>query len=166
MRIIPMLCTIALAAPLAVGAQEAVNSSWPLASGSRVRILSPVLGEKKEQGTVVSMTSESILFRQKSAQASQSLGVNAITQMDVSRGTHSRKLKGAGLGFVIAGLASAAITAATWQKPKDCFMCMDFGRAGDSAFIGAFGGAVGAVVGLLVGARQTETWEPVYIPKP
>jgi hypothetical protein len=165
MRIIPMLCAIALATPLAVTAQ-AVNSSWPLASGSRVRILSPVLGDKKEQGTVVSVNSESILFRPKSAEASQSLGVNAITQLDVARGTHSSKLKGATWGFAIAGVAAAAIAAATWKEPKDCFMCMDFGRSGDAAFAGAFGGIVGGVVGLLVGARQTETWVPVEIPRP
>ena len=164
MRIIPMLCTIALAAPLALTAQEA-RSSWPLAPGSRVRILSPALGDNKEQGTVVSMTSESILFRQKSAQASQSLGVNTITRMDVSRGTHSSKLKGTGWGFLIGGVASAAITAATWKKPKDCYMCMDFGRGGDSAMAGALGGTFGAIIGLLVGSRQTETWVPVDVPR-
>jgi hypothetical protein len=164
MRIIPTLCTIVLIGPLAMSAQ-AVNSSWPLATGSKVRILTPVLGDKKEQGTVLSMTNESILFRQKSAQSSQSLGVNAITQLDVSQGTHSNKLKGAGLGFVIGGVLAAGITAATWKKPKDCFMCMDFGRAGDSAIGGGFGAIVGGVVGLLVGARQTDTWVPVDIPR-
>jgi hypothetical protein len=164
MRIIPMLSTIVLVAPLAMPAQ-AVNSSWPLATGSKVRILTPVLGDKKEQGTVVSVTNESILFREKSAQSTQSLGINTITQLDVSRGTHSNKLKGAGWGFVIGSVAAAGITAATWKKPKDCFMCMDFGRAGDSAFAGGLGGIVGSVVGLLVGARQTETWVSVDIPR-
>jgi hypothetical protein len=165
MRIIPMLCTLALAAPLAMTAQEAVNSSWPIASGSRVRILSPVLGGQKTTGTVVSATKESILFQPRSLETPQALGVSAITRIDVSQGTHSRKLKGAGLGFLIGGLGAAAITAATWSKPKDCFMCMDFGRAGDSAFMGGFGGIVGALAGLIVGSHQTESWRAVEIPR-
>ena len=165
MRIIPMLCTIALVTPLVAGAQEPSNSSWPLATGSRVRILSPVLGDNKEQGTVVSMTRESIVFQQKSVNAPQSLGVNAISQIDVSQGTHSRKLKGFGWGFAIGAGLAAGITAATWQKPKDCVFCMDFGRGGDAAMAAPFGGVLGGVVGLLFGARQTETWVPVDIPR-
>src|SRR4051812_29593650 len=161
MRITPMLFAIALAAPLAVPAQEAVKSNWPVASGSRVRILSPVLGDQKTTGTLVSGNRESILFQARSLETPQPLGVSAITQMDVLQGTHSHKLKGAGLGFLIGGLGTAAIAAATWKKPKECFMCMDFGRGGDAAFAGAFGGAIGAVVGLLVGSHQTETWMPV-----
>jgi hypothetical protein len=66
---------------------------------------------------------------------------------------------------VIGGIATAAITAATWKKPKDCFMCMDFGRAGDSAFAGALGGAIGGIVGLMFGARQSDTWVPIDIPR-
>jgi hypothetical protein len=165
MRIIPMLYTIAVVTPLLAGAQEAVNSSWPLATGSRVRILSAVLGDRKEQGTVVSTTKESIVFQQKSLNVPQTLGVNAISQMDISQGTHSRALKGAFWGLWIGGAVVAGITAATWQKPKDCGFCMDFGRGGDAAMAGVFGGALGAVVGLLVGAMPTETWVPVDIPR-
>jgi len=165
MRIIPLLYTIALVTPLASGAQMAVNSTWPLASGSRVRILSPVLGDSKEQGTVISATKESIVFQQKSLNAPQSLGMSAISQIDVSQGTHSRKLKGLAWGFAIGAGLAAGITAATWQKPKDCGFCMDFGRGGDSAIAAPFGGILGGVVGLLFGAMQTESWVPVDIPR-
>ncbi len=163
MRITPMLCVIAIAAPLAANAQQATSATWPLASGSRVRILSPALGDKSETGTLVSSTSESIVFQRKTLKP-QSLGVGDITRMDVAQGTHARKMKGAAWGFLLGGAAAAGIAAATWKMPTNCYLCIDFGRGGDSAMAGALGGILGGIAGVLVGSRQTDTWVPVRMP--
>jgi len=42
---------------------------------------------------------------------------------------------------------------------------MDFGRWGDSAFIGGLSGVVGAIGGLIAGSFATETWQPVDVPR-
>jgi hypothetical protein len=81
--------------------------------------------------------------------------------MEVARGTHTRKAKGALLGFLIAGGATALITAATWKDTNG----FDFGRWGDAAFAGGFLGIVGAGVGTVVGMRATQSWESVPIPR-
>jgi hypothetical protein len=128
-----------------------------------VRILSPVLGDKMQTGTAVSTTKESIMFQAKLLDAPQAVGKAQITKMDVSQGTHSHKLKDAGLGLVIGGAVAAGITAMAWRK-KGQGSGLDFGRVGDSEFAGVFGGALGAFTGLVIGARQTDNWAPVEIP--
>jgi hypothetical protein len=89
--------------------------------------------------------------------------VNDITRIDILRGTHSHKLTGALIGFALVGGITAGIAAATWKKPSG--FAVDFGRGGDAALAGLLGGLAGGAVGLLVGARETDTWVPVKLPK-
>jgi hypothetical protein len=162
-----LLCALVLVAPIASHAQQVVEHSWPIATDSRVRIFSPMLPEKKETGIFVSATNDSIVFRPANEIGNRSLAVSAINRMEVANGTHTRRLKGAGWGFLIGGGLAAGITAATWKKQKACdqlFCNWDFGRGGDSAFAGVLGGVVGLVAGALVGSRATDTWVPVRLP--
>jgi hypothetical protein len=124
-----------------------------------------MFGHDKQVGTLMSATADSVVFRPKSLSNTVSVATMDIRRMDVGRGTHTRKMKGALIGFVTAAVLGGAITAATWQKPKNCFACFDFGRSGDAAFIGGFSGLLGAIVGGIVGSRATESWEPVFIPR-
>ena len=60
MRIILTLLAATLAAPKAE-AQPGLD--WPVAAGSRVRVLSPVLGKRHVTGNAVTATSDTLVFR-------------------------------------------------------------------------------------------------------
>ncbi|MGH7603340.1 MAG: hypothetical protein ACRENK_04990 [Gemmatimonadaceae bacterium] len=164
MRINSMLCALVFVAPFASHAQQGVNHTWPVASDSRVRIFSPLIAEKKETGILVSATADSIVFRPTNEVGNRSLAVSDINRMEVVQGTHTRILKGAGWGLLVGGGLAAGLTAVTWQKPKNCGLCIDFGRGGDSAMAAALGGTAGLVVGALIGSFATDTWVPVRLP--
>ena len=141
-------------------------ASWPLPAGVRIRVESPTFANRKQTGTLLSASADSIVFRPVDLTNSIGLPTAAVSRMEVRTGTHTRRLKGMLVGLAVAGGAGFALTAATWTKPKNpCFMCMDFGRWGDAAFVGGFTGIVGALGGLIVGSRATDSWEPVDVPR-
>lgn len=137
---------------------------WPPPAGILVRVESPVLAGETH-GRLVSANADSVVLR--TAQLNNPIAVPtaAVSRMEVATGTHTRRLKGTLMGLAIAGSAGFVVTAATWSKPKECFMCIDFGRWGDSAFIGGFTGVLGALVGFIAGTSATETWQPVDVPR-
>jgi hypothetical protein len=172
MRHISTFYAIALAVPALATAQTPGNSQWPV-PGSRIRILSPVLGDEKQTVTVVSSTSDGLVFRQNAQAAPQTLSGGVITRMEISTGTRAHKAKGALIGFVTGAAVGAILGAATWQRPtckdpNNAFGCfaIDFGPGGSAAIAGALGGIVGTIVGALVGIHQTDTWVPVTVPQP
>jgi hypothetical protein len=146
--------------PMGIATAQSVNARWPLDSGSRVRIHSPIFTDNTQQGTVMRTEADTLRFRPWRVTASTGVGLRDITGIDVYQGTHSRKTKGALIGFILGGGIAAGIAAATW-KPSASF---DFGRGGDAAFAGLFGGLGGGLVGFLVGAHETDTWVPVKLP--
>jgi hypothetical protein len=163
MRIKSLACAVAILTPLSAHSQQAVNSTWPVATNSRVRIQAPILGDKRQTGTLVATTNDSVVFQSFDQPVSRSLAVTDITRLEVARGTHANRWKGALLGFAILGGAGAGYTAATWSKTDEGAQFMDFGRAGDAAIVGGFTGLLGALAGALIGSRQTDTWVPVQI---
>src|SRR4051812_29796972 len=163
MRINPLVCAAAMLIPLSAHSQQRINSSWPLPTDSRVRIQAPILGDKRQTGTLVTATNDSVVFQPVDQPATRSLSVADINRPEVKRGTHTNRWKGALLGFVILGGASAAYTAATWSSADEGSSYFDFGRGGDAAFVGGFGAVAGAVVGALVGSIERDTWVPVRL---
>jgi hypothetical protein len=173
MRHISTLYVIALAVPALATAQTAGNPIWPVQAGSRVRILSPVLGDEKQTVTVVSSTSDALVFRQNGQAAPQSLSSGAITRMEISTGTRAHKAKGALIGLLAGAAVGGIVGYATWQRPtckdpNNSFGCIaiDFGPGGNAGFGAAFGGIVGTLAGALVGIHSTDTWVPVTVPQP
>jgi hypothetical protein len=165
MRFMSTLCAVVLMTPVAalateVASAQSTSPEWPLDSGSRVRVQAPIFREKTQVGTVVSTQGDTLHFRACCGTTSTAVGLRDITRMDVFRGTHSRKAKGALMGSAIGAALAAGITAATWKKTTT----IDFGRGGDAAFFGVFGGLVGGLVGLAVGAVETDTWVRVKLP--
>lgn len=155
----------AAAAPVVSRAQSAAaTNDWSPAAGSRIRVESVAFGGQKQTGTLISATSDSVVFQPAGLANSLSLRTGEISRMEVSRGTHSRKGRGALVGFLVAGGAAAAITAATW-KEQNCMFCIDFGRAGDAAVVGTGIGFFGSIAGMIIGAHRVDTWEPVALPK-
>jgi hypothetical protein len=164
MQKILIVTACALLAPSVGGAQTTVVKEWPIAAGSRARIESPVVGGERT-GSVVVATSDSVVFRSASEGAQVTIPTSSIVRMDVAQGTHTRKAKGMGLGFLI-GAGTGAILAAAAYKKQDCTEICIFpdSRAFDASLGGALLGIAGSVVGLIVGAHAVDTWVPVALP--
>ena len=160
MRFMSTLCAVVLMTPVAWISQISQSGVIQVDTGSRVRIAAPVFGPGKRVGTVVSLTRDTLVLRQGANTALQPVATSEITALDVSAGTHTRKSKGALLGFVLGAGIAAGIQAATWKKTNG----FDFGRGGDAALMALPGGLIGAVVGMLVGAQETDTWVHVELP--
>jgi hypothetical protein len=135
-------------------------------------MLSPVFGDKMQTATVVSSSSESLVFRLNAGSAPQTLSTATITRMDVSTGTRAHKLMGALIGLATGALVGGIVGYATWQRPtcknpNGGFGCiaLDFGRSGDAAFAAGGVGILGTFAGMLIGARHTDTWAPVIVPQ-
>ena len=159
MRIVHILVALCVA-PMGVAVAQSGSAQWPLDSGSRVRIQSPIFSDKTQHGTVVSTQGDTLHFRAGQGTASTAVGLHDITGIDVLQGTHTRAGKGALLGFALGAGIAAGIQAATWKKTSG----FDFGRGGDAAMMALPGGLVGGLVGFLVGAQETETWVHVKLP--
>ena len=95
------------------------------------------------------------------------LGLVDASRLQISRGIHQRKLKGAMMGLLIGVAVGAVAGAVTYDDPKcdpAALVCdlLDPGRGGTAAMVGVLGGLSGAVVGAIVGAmRPTERWGPI-----
>ena len=173
MRFMSTLCAVALITPVAGFSQTAVPDDARVDVGSRVRIAAPVFGTKqKEIATVVSVTPDTVVLRFGATTPYRSLASSDITSLEVSRGTHTRKAKGAIWGLLIGAGTAAALGYAFHEDPKckspEPFGCIDIlgpiSSPGSTAAISAMGGGiVGALVGTLVGRSSTDTWVPATL---
>jgi len=162
MRFIRTLYTAALMVPTLSLAQATAGRSWPVAPGSRVRILSPIFGDRAQTGSVISATSDTLVFMPAKTSNSTAISTPNIVRLDVSSGTHSNKLKGALLGFVLGAGMGAAIGSATYKPCSNCFDIL--GRGGAIAAGSVVGGLVGTAGGMIIGSRPSDTWVPVPVP--
>src|SRR5258706_14686264 len=112
MRLIRLLCIalLVVASPSAAQevpatAQDLPASDWPVAVGSRVRIRSALVSDVREQytplgfryatGSVVSATPDTLTFRADgdSAAATAIIPTRRILKLEISRGTHTNKVR-------------------------------------------------------------------------
>jgi hypothetical protein len=163
MGFVRILCIVAVVAPFQSGAQAAPIPDWPIASGSRVRILSPVLGDRQQIGNVVSATWDTLVFLPVKQSTSTAIGTPNIVRIEVAKGKHTQMAKGAVMGLLIFGGAFAFMANATY---KDCHPnCLWVTtRRSETLAAGVLGGLLGAFAGAAVGGRQTDTWVPVAVP--
>jgi len=166
MRFNQILSAAALLIP-ALSAAQTPDPVWPIAAGSRVRIVSPILGDQRQTGFVAASTADTLVFRPAARDASPiAIATPNIARIEVASGTHSRKAKGSLVGFLIGAGAGALIGAATYKKPKPCGFCfIEDSRGFDAALGGVLGGIVGVITGTVVGSRQTDSWVPVAVPR-
>ena len=166
MRFTRILWSAALVAPALSAAQTAAVRDWPVAAGSRVRILSPALGDQKQTGSVLSATSDTLVFLPLKQSISTPISTPNIAGIEVARGTHTSKLVGALLGFVVGAGAGSIIGSVTYKRPKCVDFCFDmFGREGNIVVGGVLGGLGGTIAGLVVGNRKSDNWVPVTVPR-
>ena len=172
MRVMATLFAIALAAPHPALSQMASPDPVPAVdAGSRVRIAAPIFGSKKQVGTVVSLTADTLVLRQGAPTATRAIATSDITALEVSRGTHTRKAKGALWGTLIGAGSGALLGAALYKKRKcesqEIFGCFEiFGpdtRGTTAVFGGVWGALLGGVAGTLFGMRTTDTWVPATV---
>jgi hypothetical protein len=172
MRVMATLLAVALTAPLPALSQIMAVPDPVLAvdAGSRVRIAAPVFGSKKQVGTVVSLTADTLVLRQGATTASRAIATSDITALEVSRGTHTRKAKGALWGTLIGAGSGAILGYALYKEPKcnnqggGCFIVIGPDSKGSNAAFSAVGGGLlGALIGTLVGARATDSWAPATV---
>ena len=164
MRFLSTLCAVVLMTPVPGMSQTDVIQ---VDAGSRVRIAAPVFGPKKQVGTVVSLSRDTLILRQGANTAFHPVATSEITALEVSAGTHTHKAKGALWGLLI-GAGSGAILGYTLYKEPRCrnegFACLDiFGpdsKATNAALSAVGGGLLGTLAGTLFGMLPTETWVP------
>lgn len=162
MRFILTLCAAAVMAPTLLAGQADSVPDWPIAPGSRVRIVSPVLGKRFATGSVVSATADTLLFRSASESPSTAIPTPNITRIDIARGTHTNKARGGLAGFLVGAFAGAGIAAAA--TPPPCTNCLDFSQGAAALGGGLAGGVIGALVGVAIGKRPADTWVPAALP--
>jgi hypothetical protein len=106
-------------------------------------------------GTVIAVTGDRLAIRtQQHSGSTIDIARSSVTQLEVSRGQHSRALTGLGLGFLIgAGVGAVIGVGGEDLAPTD------------GKLIGAGLGAVGgALVGLVVGSSSTsERWQKISV---
>jgi hypothetical protein len=168
MRFTLMVFAASLIVPALSTAQVATPTpDWPLTPGLRVRVLSPELGWRPKTGSVVSSTSDTLVFIPAKESFTTAISTPKISRVDVAQGTHTRKLQGALLGF-LAGAGAGLIIGSVTYKPPRCnpdVWCMDmFGQAGSTVAGGVLGALLGTVTGLLIGSHESDNWVQVKLP--
>ena len=164
MRFTLTLCAAALVAPSLAAAQPAPVSDWPIAPGSRVRILSPVLGKRYVTGNVVAATSDTLVFR-----AAAGTPLRPRSQRRTSSGSTSRAER--------TPIRRDLLSVACWSRyfcweaaignassKPSCTNCLDYTQGATALGYGLLGGLVGGFAGAAFGSRPTETWVPVTLP--
>ncbi len=168
MRLIRMVCAAVLMAPVTGLSQMPQPGEIRVDTGSRVRIAAPVFGPEKQVGTVVSLTRDTLGLRQGASTVSRFVATSDITALEVSRGTHTRKAKGALWGLLIGAGSGAVLGYALYKAPNcdnqtfpGCITIYGPDSKGSTALLsGVGGGILGLLVGTLVGMGATETWVP------
>ena len=169
MRFIMTVCAIAAMTPVPGLSQMSPAEAARVDAGSRVRIAAPVFGGNKRVATVVSVTGDSLVLRQGISTNYQSVAKSDITALEISRGTHTRKGKGALWGLLIGAGAGAALGYVSYKEPTcqgfECFgeIWGPTSKSGSAGFGAAVGGILGAGVGALIGMRSRESWEPATV---
>jgi hypothetical protein len=170
MRVRSLLLAMLVASPSVVHSQDATVRLWPVAVGSKVRVVTPAFG--MQEGTVVSVAGDSLAFRPTGDTiAYQPIPIGQITELEVSTGTYSRKCAFAAIGFLVGAGAGAIAGAASYPKPtcdrrvQTCFdKIVGPGSRKSSAIVGgALLGLVGAAVGAFIGSQPIDRWVPVAL---
>jgi hypothetical protein len=172
MRFISTLCAVALMTPVVVLSQQMGTTEIIVVdAGSRVRIAAPVFGPKRQVGTVVSLTRDTLVLRQGSSVATRSVATSDITRLEVSRGSYTRKGKGALWGLLIGAGTGAVLGYALYEEPvcnPPTFGCGPSivgpdSKGSNAVYSGVAGAIVGALIGTLVGSSSRDRWAPATV---
>ena len=156
------LILAAAALSLTVSQSSMAQNASVLGAGTRVRITAAALDSSMQVGRVVSATADTISFRADANPVTRTLAVKDISSIEISGGMETHRGRDALYGLAIGGGVGGVLGAATYKKPKDCFILCD--TRGLDTFAGAVtGGLIGTLVGaFIVGSTdKTERWVPL-----
>jgi hypothetical protein len=162
MKVLPHTFLTLAIVSVSATAQSTTSVSWAPPTGSRIRVLSPTLGER-QTGVLLSADNDSVMMRVEKFDNPIVVRSSDITVMEVSTGTHTSKLKWSAIGLLAGAGIGALIGSATYTQCKDSLRCItDIGGRSGSIALGAVAGALtGGVAGLLLGSPHRESWVAV-----
>ena len=143
-------------------AQSTTSLATPIAAGTRVRVSAVQLGDAIT-GVVVTHSADTLVVKADGDSGTIALPTAQMARLEISRGKHTQKLKGARIGYLSGAALGAMAGYATYEDPHcraEDWICIDFGPGFDAAVGATFLGAVGALVGTLVGNHEREQWRP------
>jgi len=151
------------ALPASSPAQSTTSLATPIAAGTRVRVATVQLGDAIT-GVVVSHSADSLVVKSDKDSSTVALASAQVARVDVSRGRHTQRRKGATIGFLSGTGIGALVGYATYKEPASCAdggPCFGpFGPGFEAAAGAAMLGAVGVLVGTVVGSFEREQWRP------
>src|SRR5438876_624397 len=120
MRFTSTLCALALITPMTAFSQNTTSDANQVDAGSRVRIGAPIFGDKKQVGTVVSFTRDTLVQPQRANKAHRTgAPSDNIARQDL-KGNYTRKQKGALWGLMIGAGVGAVAGYLSYTEPKPC----------------------------------------------
>lgn len=150
------------ALPASSPAQPTASPATPIAAGTRVRVSAVQLGDAIT-GVVVSHSADSLVVKSDRDSSTVALASAQVARLDVSRGRHTQKFKGAKIGWMSGASIGALVGYAMYEDPHcggESWFCIDFGPGFDAAVGATLLGTVGVLVGAMVGSIEREQWRP------
>ncbi len=141
---------------------KAQNSSMP-GAGTRVKLVTPVLGAAQQTGRVVSANADTIEFRADVYPVTRSIPLSQISSMQVSAGQVSGKRRFALIGLAAGGVIGFATGYHATGSRGGQFIGGGKKSASENAFLSAgLVGALGGLTGWLLGRTHvSENWVSV-----
>jgi len=135
-------------------------------SGERVRVWVSDMVKKPLSGTLVSLSTDTLVMSVKNQKAFLLLPINSVTKLKIMRGKKKFGVaKGAGLGF-IAGALTGAIIGYNRETPDECFdsICELEGLV--VPIYASIAGVLGILSGSFIGATlKRESWQEMPLAK-
>lgn len=124
------------------------------APGARLRLITPRLESSQQTVTVISATSDSVVFRSIADPVARTIPISAISAVDVRSYGERPFLRNMLIGAAIGAGAGAVVAAAAYEECEDCYFPVSrSAETAGGALLGSLGGLLG---GLAVAAFQRE----------
>lgn len=157
--------------PAGLGAQEAPDAAGvTVASGDRVRVLSPALGTRRVEARVLAVRGDTLVLSGALGPGGRAetalVPVPSVHTLDVYRGTKSNAWKGAKIGAGVGAALGLIVGIAAMAEDTSCQpgeWCIDFDVGPEAIPAGMLGfGFLGGLLGTGIGAlSRSDRWESV-----
>jgi hypothetical protein len=133
--------------------------------GARIRFALPP-GTPVVLGTAIEARQDTLLVRREESGDTVALPLSQLVRLDISGGTQTHALRGAGIGFLAGAIVGAIAGQSSDRKCSSSMESSGWLTCGQNAGYGAIGlGVLGAGIGAIVGwVNPTERWQPVALP--
>ncbi len=157
--------------PAGLAAQEAPDAAGvTVASGDRVRLLSPALGTARVEARVLAVRGDTLVlsggFGPGGRAATELVPVSSVYSLDVFRGSRSNAWKGAKIGAGVGAALGLVVGVLAMSEETECsetWFCVTVDVGPEAIPLGMIGfGLFGGLLGTGIGAlSRSERWEAV-----